>query len=83
MTKRSRVRFPKHRDVALTKNADDDLVRIASLAGVKILEVIRRIIDERRAFYLSYASTHGKLPPIEAANERREDHENDRDEPAG
>jgi len=67
MVKRSRQRFAKRFNFALTETMQQDIYHIAELANNDAAEVVRRMIVRETPFFLSFASEYQMLPSIESS----------------
>ena len=66
MVKKSRVKYSKRFNFALTEAMQSDIYHIANLAQDDAAEVVRRMIRRETSFFVEYASQHGSLPNGEA-----------------
>jgi len=67
VVKKSRIKYSKRFNFALTEQMQGDIYTIANLAQDDAAEVVRRMIKRETAFFMDYASQHGSLPNGEAA----------------
>ena len=62
MVKRSRVKFPRRFNMAMTEEMHDGIHQIARLADDDAAEVVRRMIRRELPLFLEYVSQTGELP---------------------
>lgn len=67
MVKRSRTKFPRRFNFALTEAMHADIHHIAELADDDAAEVVRRMIRRETPFFIDYASEYKSLPNGEAS----------------